>query len=689
MSPLGVQLENTPQNFSAGKTRFFKGNWAQITRDKWILETISGYKVELDNLPKQTMVPKPLTFSQAEQIQIDSEIQRFLKAKIIEEVDVNDNHDEYISNIFFRPKKDGRIRIILNLKNFNKNHMDKVHFKMESLQSAISAMRENGYFGSVDLSEAFYSIPVRRTDRKFFRFWHKGQKYQFTALIMGLTASPRVFTKILKPVFAILRAKGHVSTAYTDDSCLQGMSYNSCLKNISDTVSLMDSLGLTVHPSKSVLVPVQQITLLGFILCSISMTIRPTPEKCQKVVELGQKILGRKRVTIREFAKLIGKLVALEQGVEYAPLYYKPLEKVKDIQLKVHHGNFDSFMTIPHHLYPVITWWIHNVSHSFKVISHGQPQLTLFSDASTKGWGAFNETDNIRTGGEWSAQEQSLHINILELKACQLTLLTFCKNITNKHVRIYMDNSVSCSYISKLGGRTPELDNIAREIWIWCIERKIHLTAAHVPGLDNCEADEESRTRNIDTEWTLKSQIFSEIVQTFPEITVDLFASRLNNQIDRYVARRPDPNAFAIDAFTLTWSHDVYYIFPPFSLLGRILQKVEEDEAEAVLVAPIWPTQAWWPNLLRLIKGQCYKLQQVRKCLYLPQDPQRVHHLQKMNLGVFPISGKTCGREAFPKTPETSFYSHGERLLKNNITDTSEDGSSFAKLSSLMPFDPM
>ena len=64
---------------------------------------------------------------------IHAEIER-----LIEEVGTDDE-DEYILNIFFRPKKDGRIRVILNLKSFNKNHMDKLHFKMESLQSAISA----------------------------------------------------------------------------------------------------------------------------------------------------------------------------------------------------------------------------------------------------------------------------------------------------------------------------------------------------------------------------------------------------------------------------------------------------------------------------------------------------------------------------------------------------------------------
>ena len=106
---------------------------------------------------------------------------------------------------------------------------------METLQSAINAMRKNCYFGSVDLAEAFYSIPVREQDKKYFRSMHNGQRFQFTALIMGLTHSPRIFTKVLKPIFARLRSRGHVSSAYIDDSCLQGSSYHLCQQNIEET----------------------------------------------------------------------------------------------------------------------------------------------------------------------------------------------------------------------------------------------------------------------------------------------------------------------------------------------------------------------------------------------------------------------------------------------------------------------
>ena len=409
---LPFNLVNTTENFVAGKTKMFRQNWYDLTTDSWIRNTISGYKVEMENLPMQVTQPKPLKFSKEEQTLIDLEIDRFIKCGIIEPVVTNDKH-EFISNIFFRPKKDGKIRIILNLKNFNTNYLEKQHFKMETLQSAIYAMRPNCWFGSVDLAEAFYSIPILVSDRKFFRFWHDDQKFQFTALIMGLTHSPRVFTKILKPVFAHLRAKGHISSAYIDDSCLQGSTYKTCLQNIHDTIRLMDSLGLTVQLKKSVIEPTQQIVFLGFLLCSVTMSIRLPPERCKAIIDLCQEILHEKRVTIRKFAKLIGKLVATESGIEYAPLYYKPLEKVKEEELNIHKGNFDSFMTIPDKIVPTINWWIDNVHVSFKLISHGPPGIVIYSDSSGKAWGAFNKTHNIRLGGSGQKRNRNVTLTFL------------------------------------------------------------------------------------------------------------------------------------------------------------------------------------------------------------------------------------------------------------------------------------
>lgn len=208
---LAYKLNNTPGNFVAGKTARYRDQWCMITSDKWVLKTVCGYKVELIQQPVQEIIPSPIKFSNLEEETINSEISAFLHKGIVEPVFTSEP-GEFISNIFFRPKSDGGTRVILNLKPFNGKFVDKIHFKMESLKSAINAMSKNCYFASVDLKDAFYSIPIRTQDRIFFRFYWRNQKYQFSVLIMGLSTSPRVFTKILKPIFSTLRKKGFLFT---------------------------------------------------------------------------------------------------------------------------------------------------------------------------------------------------------------------------------------------------------------------------------------------------------------------------------------------------------------------------------------------------------------------------------------------------------------------------------------------
>ena len=111
-------------------------------------------------------------------------------------------------------------------------------------------------------------------------------------------------------------------------------------------------------------------------------------------------------------------------------------------------------MNIPPVVESTLDWWIGNLPKCFKKVSHGNPQLTLYSDSSSLGWGAYNKTMDIKTGGDWLVQEQRLHINVFQLKACQQVLLTFCKHEHNIHVKIFLDNSTSVSHINKLGDIT-------------------------------------------------------------------------------------------------------------------------------------------------------------------------------------------------------------------------------------------
>ena len=48
-----------------------------------------------------------------------------------------------------------------------------------------------------------------------------------------------------------------------------------------------------------------------------------------------------------------------------------------------------------------------------------------------------------------------------------------------------------------------------------------------------------------------------------PSLFGDLIVSRVNHQINKYISWKPDPKALAIDAFSIKWNTEFYYIFPP------------------------------------------------------------------------------------------------------------------------------
>ena len=68
---------------------------------------------------------------------------------------------------------------------------------------------------------------------------------------------------------------------------------------------------------------------------------------------------------------------------------------------------------------------------------------------------------------------------------------------------------------------------------------------------------------------------------------IDLFASKLNCEIPKFVSYRPDPShQSAVNAFTLYWRNLDFYAFPPFAIIPRIIQKIIKDRATGILVVP-------------------------------------------------------------------------------------------------------
>ena len=226
---------------------------------------------------------------------------------------------------------------------------------------------------------------------------------------------------------------------------------------------------------------------------------------------------------------------------------------------------------------------------------------TIFTDASNLGWGAHMGDSKI--SGTWTLIDRKLHINCLVLKAVTCALQHWAPLLQGHQVMVATDNSTVVSYINKQGGtRSTPLLHLTVELFLWLESQDIIVRARHIPGCLNVIADHLSRPNQpIPTEWSLHPKIVKRIFRFWGTPEVDMFATLSNSHLPRFMSPVPEPRALAVDALSQDWQGRSMYMFPPFPLLSKVVQKLRSTQvAEVILVAPWWPSQPWFPHLLRL-----------------------------------------------------------------------------------------
>ena len=596
---------------------------------------VNGYKLELAATPTQQSQPVTMV-THTNQSLVEAEIQKLQDKGAIRMV--NPCPGQYVSRIFLVPKKDGSSRLVVNLRPLNR-FMLTAHFKMESLVMIKDLLQEGDWMGSIDLKDAYLSVTVCGEHRKLLRFSCMGTLYEFQSLPFGLCSAPRVFTKLLKPVLAMLRHQGIRLIMYLDDLLVMAQSKQELERQIHQIISLLELLGFVVNREKSQLLPTQVILYLGFLINSKEMKIKMADEKVTQLMALCSGARQKRILSVRELATLLGKMTSTLPAIFQAPLWYRELQRLKN-QALWKSESFDDMVTLNEEALLELEWWSTKVNLvNGKSVRPRDPDLIVETDASLQGWGAVCR--GIRTGGMWSQEERENHINYLELLAASFAVKAFTKDQENVHVHVRMDNRTAVFYVNRMGGtRSPQVNRLAIQLWRWCLEKNLSLSAEYLPGVENCIADEESRSIQSSAEWKLQQGVFQQIVGTFGECTIDLFASRLNAQLEQYVSWRPDPGAVGTDALQLTWNKGTAYAFPPFCLIGRCLKKVREERASLVLVAPIWRSQPWYPALLELLTDYPVVLPRNPELLSDPAgNPHPLMIVGQLQLAAWKLSG--------------------------------------------------
>eukprot|EP00117_Sycon_ciliatum_P013786 scpid46822/ scgid14313/ Transposon Ty3-I Gag-Pol polyprotein; Gag3-Pol3; Transposon Ty3-2 TYA-TYB polyprotein; Capsid protein; p24; Spacer peptide p3; Nucleocapsid protein p11; Ty3 protease; p16; Spacer peptide J; Reverse transcriptase/ribonuclease H; p55; Integrase p52; Integrase p49 len=145
---------------------------------------------------------------------IDQQITDLLQLRAIE---ATQTAPKCVSPLGVVPKKNGKLRLIINLRRLNQNVVAP-RFRYENISSLPETVQPGDWCTSIDLRNGFYHVPIHPESRPYLGFAWRGNFYQFRVLPFGLAVSPWAFTKKMRQVLKHVRASlpGRAAS-YVDD----------------------------------------------------------------------------------------------------------------------------------------------------------------------------------------------------------------------------------------------------------------------------------------------------------------------------------------------------------------------------------------------------------------------------------------------------------------------------------------
>ncbi|MEL7520178.1 MAG: reverse transcriptase domain-containing protein, partial [Cyanobacteria bacterium J06553_1] len=463
------------------------------------------------------------------------------------------------------------------------------------------ALREGCYMASLDLKDAYWHVPINKAFRPFLAFSAGGLMYQFRVMPFGLNIAPRVFTRILRPVHQALAREGVQVLMYLDDWLIFASTFPECEAMVRRTLEIGRGMGLLFNLEKSHLLPSRCIQWLGMSWDSVSCRLSLSEDnraRCRRKLFRNAHAIS---ISLRQWESLLGSLNHAAQVVPLGRLRARRL--ILSGLRRFQSTDRDSLVPFPGHLRRRLWWWLEEDRlGSWAAWTGPDPFLTLTTDASNSGWG-YQSSMGHQGAGVWDSLQSRWHINVKELQTVYLALLQE-PSLRQGSIRVQTDNMATVHCINKQGSvKSSSLLWASESLLEEAHRRGLSLHATFLAGVQNTWADALSRGSTSSIEWSLTPACFDALQDWAGCPTIDLFASHLNHQLPLFLTRTRMTQSGGPDAFTEDWNRwSFIYLFPPPTTptMLRVLRLLEVFRGQAILIAPLWETQPWFPALSRL-----------------------------------------------------------------------------------------
>ena len=149
-------------------------------------------------------------------------IEDTINVRVISELDPR---EKVFSNHIFIVHQEHRTtknRLIFDMSYLNQ-FISFPKFSLLKIPSILHILNNSQFAAKIDLSKAFYRIPIHKSFKKFFTFAFNKKKYQFNNMPFGLNAAPYIFNSVMTSIICYLRKTfGIQFFSYLDDILILG-----------------------------------------------------------------------------------------------------------------------------------------------------------------------------------------------------------------------------------------------------------------------------------------------------------------------------------------------------------------------------------------------------------------------------------------------------------------------------------
>ena len=205
--------------------------------------------------------------------------------------------------------------------------LKKMSVKLTHFPKAAELLYHGDYQVSLDLKSFYYHLMIHPDYRTYLgiaadlpdgsrRFYH------YTVLPFGLAPAAAIMTRIVKPILAYLASLGIRASIYLDDLKVNAPTKSLAWEHYQITRDVFRRAGFVISVEKSdEFSDVSQRKLyLGFIMDSVLMTASASAEKLESVTRFIEEKLRRPKISVKDLAKVAGRLAALRPAFGYLVL---------------------------------------------------------------------------------------------------------------------------------------------------------------------------------------------------------------------------------------------------------------------------------------------------------------------------------------------------------------------------------